>query len=787
MNQKEKGEMKGEMIRILVVDDEKVILKLYENVLAPEGMGYKSFANLGRMSDDLFGEEDKSHSKMEFDLTSCRQGDAALAAVQRGMEENRPYSVIFLDVYMPPGPDGIWTAEQIRKIDQNVEIVIVTGYSGIESKEIALRVPPAHKLLYVQKPFHAEEIYQFATALSSKWGTEQELHKINRDLERRVEKRTAELCRVNELLRKDIERRRKVEAALRESERRHRVVLESAPDPVVVCDPDSKVVFLNPAFTRTFGWNLEEVQGNRLTFVPQDRVSETLSMMDRIHRGESLTGIETCRFNKAKEMIDVSISGAGFFNANGDIQGYVMTFQNISARKKSENEIRFLAYHDVLTGLPNRKSFYERLEQGLNCIEKREPERRGREENRWALFFMDLDRFKDINDTLGHDVGDELLKIVAGRLSKRLRHTDHIFRLGGDEFTLILNNVNHDVDVARTARKIREDIEKPYDISDHTLYITVSIGISIYPEDGDSVEVLVKNADMAMYAAKAGNEGYRFYTEEMNRRALERLKLESSLRHGLERNEFKLYYQPLVNSEGETVGAEALIRWLHPELGLVNPDQFIPLAEETGAIIPIGRWVLLTACQQARVWYDMGCSGSYVAVNVSPRQFREPDFVEIVEHVLEVTELPPKHLRIEVTESCIMENPEAAIIRMKILRAKGIRFSIDDFGTGYSSLSYLKRFPIDTLKIDRSFVIDSLTDKDDQEIIKTIIAMAKSLNIETVAEGVESLQQRDFLCQYGCPTMQGYFFGKPMRPARFEKLLGKLAFRAGNKGGLRIQ
>ncbi len=776
---------KSERIRILVVDDEKLILKLYENVLDPEGMGYQSFAKLGRMSDDLFGKEEAaaSHAEMHFDLTSCRQGDAALAAVEDGIAENRPYSVVFLDVYMPPGPDGIWTAEQIRKIDPNIEIVIVTGYSGIESKEISRRVPPAHKLLYVQKPFHAEEIYQFATALGSKWRTEQKLHQINRDLERRVERRTAELCQVNELLKKDIERRRKVEAALRESERRHRVVLESAPDPVVVCDPDAKVVYLNPAFTRTFGWNLEDVQGHRLTFVPQDRVRETLSIMDRIHRGESLSGIETCRFNKAGEMIDVSISGAGFFDAKGGLQGCVMTFQNISARKKSENEIRFLAYHDVLTGLPNRKSFYERIEEGLSRIEKWEPERRSREETRWALFFMDLDRFKDINDTLGHDVGDELLKIVAKRLSKRLRHTDYIFRLGGDEFTLMLNDVTQDVDVARVARKIREDIEQPYDISDQTLYITVSIGISIYPDDGDSVEVLVKNADMAMYAAKADNEGYRFYTEEMNRRALERLKLENSLRHGLEKKEFQLYYQPLVNSEGKTVGAEALIRWLHPELGLVNPDQFIPLAEETGAIIPIGRWVLLTACQQARIWHDMGCSGSYVAVNVSPRQFREPDFVEMVEHVLEVTELPPKHLRIEVTESGIMENPEAAIIRMKILRAKGIRFSIDDFGTGYSSLNYLKRFPIDTLKIDRSFVIDSLTDKDDQEIIKTIIAMAKSLNIETVAEGVESLQQRDFLCQYGCLTMQGYFFGKPMRAERFEKLLGKLAFRAGNKGG----
>ena len=346
-----------------------------------------------------------------------------------------------------------------------------------------------------------------------------------------------------------------------------------------------------------------------------------------------------------------------------------------------------------------------------------------------------------------------------------------MFRLGGDEFTVILNDLTESTDVAKVAQKIREEIACPYRIKDHDLYIIVSIGISIYPDDGDDIETLVKNADMAMYAAKEESEGYRFFTEEMNKKALERMMLENNLRNALKHNQFTLFYQPLVDNGNRIIGMEALLRWQHPELGMISPSQFIPLAEETGVIVPIGKWVLRCACQQARKWHEMGHTKLYVAVNLSARQFREPDLAETIEQTLEASDLPPDCLNLEVTESSIMENPEQAIAKMEILRAKGIHFSIDDFGTGYSSLSYLRRFPVDTLKIDRSFVVDATMNEDDQEIIKTIISMAKNLSLNTVAEGVETQEQLDFLVDQGCQMMQGYYFGRPMPADKFEEML----------------
>jgi diguanylate cyclase (GGDEF)-like protein len=412
-----------------------------------------------------------------------------------------------------------------------------------------------------------------------------------------------------------------------------------------------------------------------------------------------------------------------------------------------------------------------RLEDKLVQSYSQDGEKRRVARHNWALLFLDLDKFKHVNDTLGHDVGDDLLKAVAARLQHCVRKSDYIFRLGGDEFTIILNDLINDADVAKVAQKIQEEVGRPCRIRDNELYITVSIGISVYPNDGEDVETLVKNADMAMYAAKEEGQGYRFFTEGMHRQALERMILESNLRNALHRNQFVLYYQPLVDDRHRIIGMEALLRWQHPELGMISPAKFIPLAEETGDIVPIGKWVLHTACQQARKWYDMGYEELYVAVNLSTRQFKEPDLVDTVEQVLETTGLPQECLKLEITEGGIMENPEQVIAKMKLLRAKGIRFSIDDFGTGYSSLSYLKRFPIDILKIDRSFVTDSPTNKDDQEIIKTIISMARNLNMDTVAEGVETEEQLDFLARQGCHMMQGYYFGRPMPADKFEDML----------------
>ncbi len=567
---------------------------------------------------------------------------------------------------------------------------------------------------------------------------------------------------------RDITERIKAQEALRKSEERHRTVLEAAPDPVIVRDMAGQVIYLNPAFTRVFGWRLEECRNRPIEFVPEENIPETERFMNKIHQGTPFSGVETKRYTRNGRLVDVSISGAVFLDADGRPEGYVNTLQDITERRKKDEELKYVAYHDMLTGLPNRKSFYMCLEDLLHHSSRRTSDRA------WALMFLDLDKFKQVNDALGHDTGDQLLKGVAGRLKECLRGTDHLFRLGGDEFTVILTNLSRDIDVARVARKILESITRPFFYSGQEIFTSTSIGISVFPNDGWEVEGLVKNADMAMYDAKeSGGSAYRFFTEEMNRKALFRMKMESSLRKALERNELALYYQPLVNEDNRIMGMEALLRWHHPEMGLILPAEFIRITEETGIIVPMGRWVLNTACTQTKRWHDMGFTGLFVAVNLSARQLQEPDFEQMVLDVLENSGLPPDCLQLEVTESSVIQNPEVCIAKMNALRARGVTFSIDDFGTGYSSLSYLKRFPIDTLKIDRSFVSDAMDNRGDQEIIKTIIDMARNLNIDTVAEGVETIEQREFLSSYGCNSMQGFLFAHPIPVDEFKDLLEK--------------
>ncbi len=576
---------------------------------------------------------------------------------------------------------------------------------------------------------------------------------------------------------RDITQRKSAEKALRESEQRHRIVLEAAPDPVVVYDMAERLTYVNPAFTRVFGWTMEECLQCSIDFIPEENLPETRMMFEKVTRGQTFSGIESQRRSKHGRIVDVSLSGAVFLDGSGKSQGCVITLQDITKRKITEAELRFVAYNDQLTGLGNRKSFYLCMEDTLSQYDRRP------EQDRWALLFMDLDGFKNINDTLGHDLGDDMLRSVASRIKSCLRKSDRIFRLGGDEFTVVLTNLVQDIDVAKVADKIRKAIAKPFVLKSYELYITASIGISVYPEDGRDVENLVKNADMAMYAAKEAKDGYRFFTKDLNKKALERMKLETSLRNAVQREEFVLHYQPLVSDKNRILGMEALVRWLHPEMGLVPPVQFIGMAEETGAIVPIGKWVLNEACRQIKLWQAMGHKNLHVAVNLSPRQFKETDLVEMVEKALAQTGLAPQHLKLEMTESSVMDDPEKAIVKMQALRERGIRFSIDDFGTGYSSLSYLKRFPIDTLKIDRSFVRDALNNRDDQEIIKTIISMAQNLHIETIAEGVETREQHDFLCQCGCRMMQGFLYSRPLPPDEFLKLLDSQETLAGGCPG----
>jgi diguanylate cyclase (GGDEF)-like protein len=451
--------------------------------------------------------------------------------------------------------------------------------------------------------------------------------------------------------------------------------------------------------------------------------------------------------------------------------------QDISDRKEVEGQIRLLAYYDGLTLLPNRRLFMEKLDLALENARRRE--------GSLAVLFLDLDRFKQINDTLGHSAGDRLLQGVAERLRKCLRSsdavargealnaTDDVARLGGDEFIVSITNVTRGEDAARVARRLQESLEQPFKLDENEVFVTASIGISLFPQDGTDLESLLKNADAAMYHAKdAGRSNYQFYSKSMNAAALQKLTLENKLRRALEREEFQLYFQPQIDVRSwSIIGAEALIRWRHPDLGLVQPAEFIGLAEETGLILPIGEWVLRTACAQAKAWQDAGHGPLVMAVNISGRQFRGKNLVQTIGQAIGGFGLDPRRVELEITESVLMRSVDETVNTLKALRAMGPRIAVDDFGTGYSSLSYLRRFPIDTLKLDQSFIQDSVKDRGTAAIVAGVIDMAHGLGLEVIAEGVETAEQRTLLFQDGCHIMQGYLFGRPVPAPEFEQLL----------------
>jgi len=435
-------------------------------------------------------------------------------------------------------------------------------------------------------------------------------------------------------------------------------------------------------------------------------------------------------------------------------------------RKRYQVQLEHQANYDALTGLPNRNLLHDRLRQAV--YSQRNP-------RAIAVVFMDLDHFKFVNDSLGHSVGDKLLKAMGERLRSVLREGDTVGRVGGDEFVLILNDQSNEEVIFRAMQRISAKVAEPIEIDGQELYVTCSAGISLYPQDGPDVDTLLKNADAAMYRAKEhGRSNFQFYTSEMNERVNERLSLEHALRRALERREFLLHYQQKNDlRSGQIIGAEALVRWNHPEWGLVRPARFIPVAEETGLIVPLGEWVLREACRQAREWMDRGLEPGVVAVNLSARQFRQEGLVRAVSRVLEETRLDPAALEFELTESMVMHNVETAITTLQGLKSLGVALSVDDFGTGYSSLSYLRQLPVDTLKIDRSFVRDigAGENPDDGVIAQAIISLGHSLRLKVIAEGVETDAQLRFLKRHGCDELQGFLYGEAVAPVEYAKLL----------------
>ena len=454
--------------------------------------------------------------------------------------------------------------------------------------------------------------------------------------------------------------------------------------------------------------------------------------------------------------------------------------QDITEHKNAEEKIRFLAYYDVLTGLPNRRLFKEYSNQAIRMAQ--------RDGTKVAILFLDLDHFKRINDTLGHNAGDKLLQKVSENMMVVLRTSDivtradsesqpetSLSRLGGDEFTILLSGLTKMEHASVVAKRIIKCLDLPVNVAGQELYVTGSIGIAVYPDDGEDIDTLLKNADTAMYHAKnAGRNNFQFYAKYMNERTLSRLNMEANLKKALEKNEFILYYQPQVEAATSTiVGVEALIRWEHPEMGLVSPVEFIPIAEETGLIVPIGEWVLRTACAQMVAWHKAGFNKLCVGVNLSSLQFRQGNIVKTIKNILAATGLDPQYLELELTESIIMQDVEEIIATLWKLKEMGLKLSIDDFGTGYSSMSYLKRFPLDTLKIDQSFIKDIMTDPNDAAITKATIGLAKGLELTTIAEGIETQEQLTFLHKQGCDQIQGYFISRPVPAEKIEQLFAK--------------
>jgi len=565
--------------------------------------------------------------------------------------------------------------------------------------------------------------------------------------------------------------RKILEETLLSEQTRAQITLESIGDAVICTDDSGNITFLNPIAERMTGWPLREATGQplaqafRIMDASTGHLAEDPTTRDRWNRRANPLPLNCILTRRDGHQIFIEDSVAPIRDRNGRTSGSVLVFRDVSAAQALAEQIVHLAEHDALTGLPNRVLLNDRLNHAIAAA--------SRNSSMMAVLFFDLDGFKHINDSLGHSIGDKLLISVADRLRDCIRTPDTVSRQGGDEFVVLLRDIRHADDAANTANRMLKGVMASHSVDGRELHVTASIGISVYPDDGCNAESLIKNADVAMYQAKeSGCRSYRFFKPEMNVKAVERQSLEHDLRSALDKKELMLHYQPIVSLKSGTItGAEALLRWTQPRRGSVPPAMFIPVAEDSGLILPIGAWVLRDACTQGKAWADAGLSPLTISVNVSALQIRSDNFLANLLAVLDETGLNPGSLNIEMTESGLMERAKFGSAILTSLRDKGIQVSVDDFGTGYSSLSYLRKLPIDTLKIDQSFVRQISTTPDDTTIVSAIISMGRSLRLKVVAEGVESVEDVAFLKKQECDEAQGYYFSRPIPADEFASLL----------------
>ncbi len=571
------------------------------------------------------------------------------------------------------------------------------------------------------------------------------------------------------LVRRSLSRLQGSYRALAESEALYESLVQVMPQCLYRMDRESRITFANRALERHLGKPREAILGHSPREVyPADLAAKYRQDDLRVLQGETLNLIEEMvSLDSEQRKRYIEIVKTPTYAPDGSINGIQGIFWDITARKSAEEQIEYLAHHDPLTDLPNRVLLRDRFLQAQGQA--------ARSANRVAILFLDLDHFKLVNDTLGHPIGDRLLQAVAERLRRGVRETDTISRQGGDEFVIVLPELADPESAGSIAGKLMEQMHEPVRVNGHRLNVTFSLGIALYPDDGEDFDTLMKKADTAMYSAKeAGRNTLRFFTAAMNVEAAARLKLQNRLQRALEKEELVLYYQPQFDlASGRILGAEALLRWRDPERGLVPPGEFIPVAEDTGLIGPIGEWVIGEACRELRRWHEAGATDLTMAVNLSPVQFRRSRLVEIAARALQENRLPAECLEFELTESLLIREDAAILETLTALKGLGVKLSIDDFGTGYSSLAYLKRFNVDKLKIDQSFIRELCSNPDDEAIVSAVITMARQLRLRTVAEGVENAEQATMLRRFDCDEVQGFHFGRPMPAADFQALLGR--------------
>ncbi len=726
--------------RIIIIDDNPSIHYDFIKILKTEP---KTSVDTARQ--ELFGEEDKVLDLPLFEIDTASQGQEGVERIKAAFEKKRPYALAFVDIRMPPGWNGIETVKRIWEIDKNIQIVICTAYSDYSWEETIEHLGKTDNLLILKKPFDNVSVRQLAFALTTKWKLSEETRNYTDHLEKQVTDRTMSLQKTISIVKS---------------------TFESSNDGIIVVGNDGAIVDYNNKlismldipesvfYTKReedFLLHIENQLENPKAF---------LSIIQSRHNNPEQTSIDVLKFKNGK-IFECYIQP---HKLDQKIVGYVMDFRDITKRATLENELKFQATHDLLTGLANRVQLLDRINEATKSSEITH--------SSFAVLFLDLDRFKLVNDSLSHQVGDELLREVAERLQTCIRSEDTLARLGGDEFVIILMNIKNEDFITEKVKNILEKFQQPFHISGRQLTITTSIGISTYPKDGKTIDILLRNADAAMYRGKAqkGNN-YKFYTAKMNAESLAVFEQEAELREAIANNEFFLVYQPQFDlSKQKIVVVEALIRWKHPKKGILLPLDFIPLAEETGLIAPIGEWALRTACLQNKEWQNAGLPPIRVAVNVTAHQLKHHDLVKTVDQILKDTKLDPKYLEIELTENVILSHSENIKIIVG-LKKLGVVIAVDDFGTGYSTLSYLHKIPLDRLKIDSSFIKHIHAPEDDEVIIRAIIAMAKNLNLEVLAEGVETKEQLNFLKKYECDEIQGFYFSTPLNAEKIKEYL----------------